>query len=376
MNKSMIALAVAGALAASAAAQAETTLYGSARISVLGTQPSVAANNVADKSNWDVANEASRIGVKGSEDLGGGLKAIYQYEFGVNIDGNGTGSANPWNQRLSSVGLTGGFGTVVLGRVWSAPYLYVGSLTDVFNSSASGNSGSMGWDRLNAYAATGQGTMGGGERLGNVVAYITPNFSGFSAAAAVVMDGNGQNAVGNREDIDAYDIAGGYTLGGLTLGASYRDYKALDYTQWTVGAAYKFPFGLRLATTYSSRDQDGKVTDPNTALQINAYDPTVWDFVAEYNFGPHTIRAGYSLMDHDGEKVVKRPTDLAATTWDDTESWRIGYQYDLSKRTRLWVEYNNESDINLLSQSVAPNPSQQLGYQDRSFVSIGMRHDF
>ncbi|MBS0601676.1 MAG: porin, partial [Proteobacteria bacterium] len=250
MNKSMIALAVGGGLAGSAAAQAETTLYGSARIGVTYTQPDGPGT---DKSNWDVANEASRLGVKGSEDLGGGLKAIYQYEFGVAIAGNG----GPLTTRLSSVGLTGGFGTVVLGRVWSAPYLYVGSLTDVFNSSSSGNSGSMGWDRLNSTITfDNTGALGTGDRISDVVAYITPNFSGFSGAAAIVMNGNGQNAVGNREDIDAYDIAGGYTLGGLTIGASYRDFKALDYTQWTAGAAYKFPFGLRLAATYSARDND------------------------------------------------------------------------------------------------------------------------
>ena len=336
MNKSIIALAVAGALAASAAAQAETTLYGSARIGVTYTQPDGPGT---DKSNWDVANEASRIGVKGSEDLGGGLKAIYQYEFGVAIDGNG----GPLTTRLSSVGLTGGFGTVVLGRVWSAPYLYVGSLTDVFNSSSSGGSGSVGWDRLNANS-TGTGALGAADRIPDVVAYITPNFSGFSGAAAIVMNGNGQNAVGNREDIDAYDIAGGYTLGGLTLGASYRDFRALDYTQWTAGAAYKFPFGLRLAGTYSARDQDGN----------DAADPSVWDVVAEYNFGANTLRAGYSAYDHDISGV------------DDTDNWRVGYQYDLSKRTRLWVEYNDESNIGVVADAQT----------DRSFFSIGMRHDF
>lgn len=359
MNKSMIALAVAGALAASAAAQAETTLYGSARIGVTYTQPDGPGT---DKSNWDVANEVSRLGVKGSEDLGGGLKAIYQYEFGVNIDGNG---ASPFNTRLSSVGLTGGFGTVVLGRVWSAPYLYVGSLTDVFNSSSSGRnsttatnatggSGSMGWDRLNAYAL-GNGGAGSGDRIPDVVAYITPNFSGFSAAAAIVMNGDGCNITptnanasctspANKEDIDAYDIAGGYTLGGLTLGASYRDYKALDYTQWTVGAAYKFPFGLKLASTYSDRDQDGS----------GAADPSVWDFIAEYNFGANTIRAGYASYDHDTKNA------------DDTDAWRVGYQYDLSKRTRLWVEYLDESNIG----------TTKANQSDVSWLSIGMRHDF
>lgn len=361
MNKSIIALAVAGALAASAAAQAETTLYGSARIGVTYTQPHGPG---PDKSSWDVANEASRIGVKGSEDLGGGLKVIYQYEFGVNIDGgtndfasttavdkdgkSATGKdGSPLNRRLSSVGLTGGFGTVVLGRVWSAPYLYVGSLTDVFNSSSSGQATVMGWDRLNSTVGTGTANTGssvGGDRVSDVVAYITPTFSGFSGAGAIVMNGNGTNSGDNREDIDAYDIAGGYTLGGLSIGASYRDFKALDYTQWTVGAAYKFPFGLRFAGTYSDRDVDGK----------NTPDPSVWDLVAEYNFGANTVRAGYASYDHDMKNV------------SDVDAWRVGYQYDLSKRTRLWVEYLDESNIGNVAKAQT----------DRNFLSIGMRHDF
>ncbi|PWV64513.1 porin [Plasticicumulans acidivorans] len=337
MNKNLVALAVASALVAASAAHAETTLYGSARAGVTYTDPD------KGKSNWDVKNEASRLGVKGSEDLGGGLKAIYTYEFGVNIDGSSTG--NPFNQRLSYVGLTGGFGTVQIGRMWSAPYVYVGSLTDVFNSASAGGT-NIGWDRLNSTINGNTGTINGADRVSDVVAYITPNFSGFSGAAAVVMNGDGQNSSTNREDIDAYDIAAGYTMGGLQVGASYRDFKALDYTQWTAGAGYKFG-DFRVAATYSARDNgsdnvNGKETDPS-----------VWEALAEYTFGNNVIRAGYSSYDHD-------------TKADDTDEWKLGYQYNLSKRTRLWVEYADESNAGSVKSS----------QYDTSWLSIGMRHDF
>ena len=338
MNKSIIALAVAGALAASAAAQAETTLYGSARIGVTYTQPDGPGT---DKSNWDVTNESSRLGVKGSEDLGGGLKAIYQYEFGVNIDGNGTGGNNPWNQRLSSVGLTGGFGTVVLGRVWSAPYLYVGSLTDVFNHSTSFTS--MGWDRLNFYSS-GNGLAGSGDRIGNVVAYITPSFSGFSGAAAIVMDGapGSASALGAREDVDAYDIAGGGTFGGLTVGASYRDVQDV-FEQWGVGASFKFGFGLTVAATYSSRDYDTS----------GVGDPSVWDVIGTYAFGNNVILAGYAQYDFDDNR-------------DNLDAWKLGYQYNLSKRTRVFAEYAAENGFGFTEATQT----------DRNVFSVGMRHDF
>ncbi|PWV64512.1 porin [Plasticicumulans acidivorans] len=337
MDKKLIALAVAGALAATAAAHAETTLYGSARAGVTYTDPD------KGKSNWDVKNESSRLGVKGSEDLGGGLKAIYTYEFGVNIDGNSSG--NPFNQRLSYLGLTGGFGTVQLGRMWSAPYLFVGRLTDVFNSSSALDT-SIGWNRLSSLTNDNTGTSGGGDRVSDVLAYITPNFSGFQAAGAVVMNGNGQNSSTNREDIDAYDIAAGYTLGGFEVGASYRDFKALDYTQWTAGAGYKFA-DFRVAATYSARD--------NGSDNVNGseVDPSVWDVIGEYTFGNNVVRAGYSSYDHD-------------TKADDTDVWKLGYQYNLSKRTRLWVEYADQTNAG----------ADKATQYDTSWLSIGMRHDF
>jgi predicted porin len=87
MKKSTLALAVAAALATSAAV-ADTTLYGSARVSI----------DYEDIDNgtstWDVRNNSSRLGVRGEEDLGGGLSAIYQYEFGVDMTEGGNFESN------------------------------------------------------------------------------------------------------------------------------------------------------------------------------------------------------------------------------------------------------------------------------------------
>jgi predicted porin len=106
MKKSMLALAVAAALAAPLAAQADTILYGSARVSVDFNDETVpdgvtvdpATGNLqletTDVSYWDVVNNDSRLGVMGNEDLGGGLSAVYQYEFGVDVTEGGNLESN------------------------------------------------------------------------------------------------------------------------------------------------------------------------------------------------------------------------------------------------------------------------------------------
>ena len=101
MNKKLIAVAIAAAVAAPAAMAGDTTMYGKVHMSI---------NNSNDA--WYVSDHAARWGVKGSEDLGNGLKAIFKYEVSYDVDEGGAfGSA-----RNSYLGLAGGFGTFLVGR--------------------------------------------------------------------------------------------------------------------------------------------------------------------------------------------------------------------------------------------------------------------
>ena len=105
MKKSTLALAVAAALTGfGSLAYADTTLYGSARVSIDYNDPnSNNFNQDAPDASWDVYNNSSRLGVRGEEDLGGGLAAIYQYEFGVDV----TEGGNFYSNRPKWVGLKG-----------------------------------------------------------------------------------------------------------------------------------------------------------------------------------------------------------------------------------------------------------------------------
>lgn len=375
MQKSIVALAVAGVLAASAVAQAETTLYGSARIGVEYTQ----GKGDGKLSAWDVANQASRLGVKGSEDLGGGLSAIYQFEFGVNIDGNGTSGTNPWGQRLSFVGLQGGFGTVALGRQYRPAYTFVSQYTDIFNGGIT-----------NPYSLTSNE-----QRVGNAVAYVTPTFGGFTAAVAVLMDGNGQNCKfndivklegncnsdrSNREDIDAIEVGAGYSNGPLNIGVSY---------------SYQPNGGFALPGTFGP---DATVGTPPVTINgtgvasVDGAEFSHYGIGGSFVVGPVTVGASYEYTDFDNKDLgnlqgygavlgfdVTPNTTLRGTYgnyhidskvlgYDNQETWGLGVEHRLSKRTMLYVEYiDSETTYDASTEGAKPGTD---------YTTIGMRHDF
>ena len=135
MKKSAIALAVAAALAASAAAQAETTFYGRAALAITYTDTSIDSDtpigDIFDDGIWDIRNAGTRWGVRGSEDLGNGLSAIYHIETNLDADSH-NGNGDSQTGRLAWVGLKGGFGAVKLGAQWTPYYNALGA-TDIFN---------------------------------------------------------------------------------------------------------------------------------------------------------------------------------------------------------------------------------------------------
>ena len=138
-----------------------------------------------------LSSNSSNIGFRGSEDLGGGLKAIFQIESAINID---TGSGN-LGGRNSNVGIASDWGTVFYGQ-WDTPYKYIHQKVDPFYSTgaASFGAGIIGSPGFNVLSGTfNAATLGAGatttslsadaafdRRQGNSVQYWTPNWAGFS----------------------------------------------------------------------------------------------------------------------------------------------------------------------------------------------------
>ena len=374
MKKSALALAVAAALVGfGTAAHADTTLYGSARVSLdyddFDSSYTRNANGtltriIAGSNAWDIFNNASRLGVRGEEDLGGGLSAIYQYEFGVDVTEGGNLNSN----RPKWVGLKGGFGSVTAGTQWT-PYYNVIGIGDIFNSSKIfDNDTYLG----NTF----------GLRMDNSLIYATPNLSGFKAEVMVVANGSCaptepatpadlcRTVADNRlpgnlsDDVDMWNIGLSYKNGPFFIGGTYMALEGDEFTdfatrptwdgdQWGVAFGYNSgPFAVTLAY------EEGDVNTLNIGDTQNVY------LTGQYTFGPNVIRAGYGFTSPDDSRIpIVVNGAPAVLVQDDANNWVLGYQYNFSKRTRVWVEYVGQ-DID----------SDLVG--DKQTVSIGTRHDF
>ncbi len=383
MKKSALALAVAAALVGfGSAAYADTTLYGSARVSVdydewnsdyIEVDGQLVRTRVGSDA-WDVYNNASRLGVRGEEDLGGGLAAIYQYEFGVDVTEGGNFNSN----RPKWVGLKGSsWGSITAGTQWT-PYYNVVGIGDIFNSSKV-------FDNRTYLGNT------FGLRMDNSLIYSTPNWSGFSAQAMLVMNGQcpptdpqtpaelryGTACGSDRiqgvtnlvpanvsDSVDMWNIGLSYKNGPFFAGATYMALEGDDFDnfltrptwdgdQWAVAFGYNSgPFAATIAY------EKGSVNTLYFGDGENVY------VTGQYTFGNNIIRGSYGYTSaSDGQYDVIVDGATVRLSQSDVNNWALGYQYNFSKRTRAWVEY--------IGQDV---DSDLVG--SRQAVSIGTRVDF
>ncbi len=374
MKKSILALAVAAALTAPLAAQADTILYGSARVSVDYNDEGSTDPFDNDNGVWDVTNNSSRLGVLGSEDLGGGLSAIYQYEFGVDVTDGGNLESN----RPKYVGLKGGFGQISLGTQ-ETPYYHVAGIIDIFNTDRSLGSTAFLGGSFNGFKLNpgNDRDLADGSlfRLDNSLYYTTPDFNGFSAEAMLVMNGASNDSQGYSDSVDLWNLTAKYSNGPFFAGISYLQLDGddnvslgeladgtnlsidLDLNQWIVGLGYTGgPFSVGLIYEQGTINEFGLLGTArfDGVRLLGNNDASNWYLTGEYRFGNNTIRAAYGQLD----------TGLDIPGFDETiDNYLVGYQYDFSKRTRIWVEYIGRSAEGVL-------------YEDANAVSIGTRVDF
>jgi predicted porin len=233
MKKSLIALA-ALAFAGAASAQSSVSLYGIADLYVGKTG---AAGSKVSVGNGGVS--ASRWGVKGTEDLGGGLSANFNFEQGLDLT---TGAvAAPAFQRQANVSIAGGFGAIKLGRSGSALDDIMGNTNSGFDSALSANNGA--W--LNP----------GSNVVNAQVHYTTPTFGGFAAAVSTQLSGN---APTNRDT--ALNIT--YGAGAVYAGLGYEEVKG-TYKSTLLQASYDLG-KAKLLGSYLT-------TKPTAGARINSY---------------------------------------------------------------------------------------------------------
>jgi predicted porin len=248
----------------------------------------------------------NRLGFKGSEDLGNGLKAIYEFEFGFGGDVNETFTSN----RHSWVGLTGAFGTAIGGRVDGARYSFVGKY-DPFKNQTVANAGS-----LMGYASG----VGQADRADNAIVYISPELApGLKFLAAYTTSLVGE--------------AGGNALGALSLGGApgaNSDIETGDSPLYAVAAMYDNG-PISLTVDYENL----KLKRSNGVGGDLEFD--LWVFGASYDFGVAKLHGYYENVEGD---------DRISKTLSDSSSWLIGVSAPVTANIKLLASFvSAESDV-------------------------------
>lgn len=366
MNKKLVAVAIAGLLAAPLA-QAQTanvTLYGRANLDmevVNGKLPSGANPNI-----FRVSTNSSRFGLRGSEALGGGLNAIFQLENSINWD-SGAGTLAG---RDSFVGLQGTWGRFIMGR-YHAPY---DNMHELFGSNPTWLTGILATSAL--WAQGGQAKANGGfdDRVANSVRYDSPVMSGFQGQFQY--GAGGPTAVEGTPKQNSGVTSGAvfYNNGPIKLGAGFQTNNSfrgvgLNDTAWSVAGGYQFP-GVYVGVLYERLDYDFTTS---TDLKRD-----FWGIGATIDAGPGQVYLGY---DHAGDGKGSAPDGsriggLARGSNTSANLWEVSYTYPLSKRTYLYTGYvkiDNSSNATYIFgvNGYTPAPGGKPG----GFV-FGMTHNF
>jgi predicted porin len=390
MNKKLVAVAVAGVLAAPLAAQAQTanvTLYG--RLNLTAEAVQALQSDGSKGTYFQVSSNTSRLGVRGTESLGGGLNAIFQIESGVNADTGGGVLAS----RETFVGLQGGWGTFKMGN-----FLFpTDDLHPIFGNVPTLTSSLL--STASVWAQGGLATSAGGfdNRGGNSVRYDSPNISGFTFSTQIsqfdASSGGGGVTYGSvatqREHAYVWGSAAYYNNGPIQAGIGYQanngvrgyalDGSKLDDYDLTATGAYNFGL-FRIGGVWERIQYDLPVGDVHRDY---------FGVSGTFNLGPGQVYA-YVAKALDGKGSGCNINDVGCTRalgavggvalGDNTSAteWELSYTYPLSKRTLTYVGYHQISNDSQAAYNFNINAVQGVaasGFKPKGFV-VGLVHFF
>jgi predicted porin len=358
MQKKLIAIAIAAALAPAAAMadSSNVVIYGKMHMSYDRIDVDTASNDTGSF----ISNNSSRLGFKGSEDLGDGLKAVWQYEVGLNPDTAAGGAFA--SQRDTFLGLSGNFGTVTAGRqAWHNLYAHDANMFS---------------DQIGAPSVW----IDRGGRTNNSIKYATPNTSGFSGSVTYVTPngvGNGgtytnTGVEGVNDEYDAsYAFKASYSNGPIFASLTHlKEGKSVttagkdDMKSTSIAGGYDFGAGKVVGQFVSYSD------DANIAGK----DKDIWTIGGSYNVtGMSKVKAQYTKAKDSDTNGVKAD--------DGAKMFTVGYDYSLSKRTTAYVAYSRVSNDTLGTYNVTGSgqgaaPGNITADKDPTALSLGLVHDF
>jgi len=369
MQKKVIALALASLVSGAAFAQSNVTIYGTVDMGYLyrsGGNGAVAKNG--GQSDFQSNSAQSNIGFKGVEDLGNGLKALFDIQYRISPDAN-AGLSTAGHQY---VGLTGGFGTAVAGYLDGIRYGIYGKYNPFGNYSV-GNFTSM----TTQY-----------DRAQNAIAYISPSFSGFTLILAHATNTQGAEgsmnglhvppkaAKANRGDDRLFSANLIYANGPLSVDLDYETTTAVGYDNsrlYVATAGVSYDFGVvKVSGLYDVIKGDpNSLIGGNTTIDLggvgagNEYNRRNWFIGATVPVGAKTkILASY------GQVKDKTLSDA------DAKKYALGVRYALSKRTELYADIAHISNDKNAAFTINPMGNSAGTGAGVTGVDFGIKHSF
>lgn len=338
MKKALIALAVLGLTGGAAVAQSSSvTLFGVVDANMRYTKSS---GKTLKQLGTDGLS-SSRLGVRGTEDLGGGLKAGFWLEGALNADTGTVDSSRFWGRR-ATISLTGEFGEVRLGRNKTASRLHVEDF-DPFAFTGLGNVGAV-------YSNLGSGNSTAYGRADNLVSYSLPgNLGGFYGGVDLAA---GEGTTNNKMQA----VRLGYKAGPLHVSGTFANANAAvdKYKMQSAGASYDFGVA--------------KASFSYTQGKYRAAKQTIYTLGLTAPLGQGQLLASYTSAQ------ANASAELISGV-GDAKLFAIGYVYNVSKRTALYTMYGTIDNNGLGRFGVAGTPAVVAGNRSSGF-DVGIRHSF
>jgi predicted porin len=348
-----------------------------------------AAGGFKSQSRGLINDRGSRLGFKGTEDLGGGLSAVFQYEVAVDMDG-ATGFSG---SRDTYAGIASkSMGTVMLGYI-STPYKGINDKMDIFIDTLGATGGnlhgtSFGGTKTAAGALTGAAQAH--NTRGQALAYASPNLNGFEAVLAWMPMGE---ATANAADANTTNQGSAwsgrvtYANGPLYVGLGHQTMrtavsnvaaggsdKGITTKATSLAAMYTFGGAFTVGAHWESVRDDNDPAVPAVGTQS---DRNVWSLNGQYAFGNNVVKAQYT-----------RSGDLTGVSNTSAKLWSLGLDHNMSKRTKVYALYSrmdNSSAVGFQLSGGGANGAAITAVQaagagaagaDQRGFGVGMVHSF
>ena len=382
MNKKLLALAVAGATFAPAV-MAQTanpvTLYGTLNVDFESVKATGAAGTGANASSRNrVSTNSANLGFRGTEDLGGGLKAFFQLESGVPFDtGGGT-----FASRNSAVGLQGPGGSVLLGN-WDTPYKTITGDTDAMYNTGIANVVNITSGNATPTGAPGTVRNGFDRRSNNSFQYWSPTFNGFSGRFAYsANEGKTTSSAPVQQNPSLVSLSGSYSAGPFYVALAHERHTEFGNS----ATSLSHDKGLKLAATFTfGATKIGFITEQlkfkgniaatglpkaYTAGASSEAKISASYISLRHSIGKHTLRAAYGA-----DRGVK--LNRASSNQTKAQMNVLGYSYTFSKRTDFYAVYSKiKNEVNSRNDFAINGVGGVAAGADPVGIGAGFRHTF